>query len=284
VTKTLVAKIAAGALAAAGAAVAIVVLVSGGDTTAGQPGVWIDDPLHDSSVPIGPVPVMAHAADASGISAMEFAVDDVVLATQDVAGAPAFWLATFEWSADQPGSAVIRVRSRNTSGQWGTPAYATIHIGQTAPRPDPTAPPSTPPATPPITTPQTTAPHTTPPHTTAPPSTAPPTTTPACLDLVAPDLATPPHRAVVSTVAPALVWRYSGRCTPGGFQIQVSSARDFSAIDRSGNTDGSTTQWTVSPGLPDCQTWYWRVRAYTGRTVGGWSSPYAFDVRVGRCP
>jgi hypothetical protein len=274
VTGALIAKIAAGTLAVGTAvAVGIVLLLPDGDGPAGPPSAWIDDPLHGSTAPVGPVPVTAHAADEVGIAAMELAVNDAVVATHEVPGTPPFWMATFDWAADAPGTAVLRVRARNVDGQWGMPAFATVHIGGRTPTPTPTPTPSPSPSAPPSSTPPTTK----------PPTTAPPTSPPACVDLVAPDLAAPEHRAVVNTLTPLLDWRYAGSCTPGGFQVQVSLLRDFTLVDLTGSTGGSTTQWTVSTTLRDCATYYWRVRATTGQASGPWASPYAFDVRV-RCP
>jgi hypothetical protein len=260
VTGALAAKIAAGGLALGTAVVVgIVLLIPDRGAPAGLPSAWIDDPLHGSTAPLGTIHVTAHAADAAGIATMEFAVDEAVVATQEVPGAPAFWLATFDWQAAEPGSAVIRVRARNVDGHWGIPAFATVHIGERIPAATPTPSPSVTPS-------------------------ASPTTPPSCVDLAAPDLVAPAHRAVVRTLTPLLDWRYAGLCTPAGFQVQVSAVRDFTQVDRSGNTGGSTTQWTVSPALADCRTYYWRVRATSGGNPGPWASPISFDVQVGRCP
>lgn len=270
----LIAKITAGVLAAgAAAAVAIVLLQPDGGPEAGQPRAWIDDPLNGSSPPPGPVHVVAHAADPAGIAAMEFAVDDAVQETRDVPGSPTFWLANFDWAAEQAGTVVIRVRARSSTGAWGAPAFAIVHIGGRGSTP--TLPPTPPP---------TQAPPTTTPSVTPSQSSAPPTQPPACTQVVAPDPAAPPNRSTVTTVTPVLDWRYGGPCTPGGFEVQVSWSRAFTEIVRSGTTGGSTTQWTVSPALADCTTYYWRVRAVSAGTTGAWSDPYGFDVAVGRCP
>jgi hypothetical protein len=158
-------------------------------------------------------------------------------------------------------------------------AFATVYVGTRTATPPPTVSPSPTPTLAPTTSNDPPGP-----QTTAPPPPPPPTTPPACLDLVPPDLATPAHLADVGTLTPTLVWRYSGSCTPGGFQVQISSQRDFSTVDRSVDTGGTTTQWTVTPALSDCRTYYWRVRAYTGRTLGPWSSPFGFEVVLTRCP
>ena len=280
----LIAKIAAGTLAA-GAAVAVgaVLLWPDGDPVAGQPQAWIDDPLHGSSVPSGTLHVVAHAADPAGLAAVEFAVDDAVQEVQDVPGGPPFWLASFDWAAGQPGTVVLRVRARSTTGTWGLPAFTTVHIGGPTSTPTPTESPTTPASTPtPSTTPTTTS---TPPPPPPPPTTQPsPITHTFCVELVAPDLAAPSHRSVVRTVTPTLQWRYGGTCTPDGFEVQVARNRAMTEIERSGTTVGSTTQWTVGPALADCTTYYWRVRAVTGRIQGPWSDVYAFDVAAGRCP
>jgi hypothetical protein len=66
--------------------------------------------------------------------------------------------------------------------------------------------------------------------------------------------------------------------------VQVSTLRDFSRVSRTGTTGGGARSWSVTPALADCQTYYWRVRATVGRTIGSWSTTFAFVVREGRCP
>lgn len=283
VTKALVIKIAAGLAAATVVTAAIVVLTSGGERVLPKPTAWIDDPLHGSVMALGTVQVLAHAADPAGIESLELAVNGIVAGSHPAPGNPAFWMAGFEWIAEAPGSAVLRIRARNTSGVWGAPAFVTVHIGVAAVRPSVEPSPSLTPSVGPQPSTTTATPSKKP--TTAPrTTTAPPTTAAPCLNLAAPQLVAPEHRIAIGTFTPTLRWNYPGDCLPAGFQVQVSLLRDFSRVDRSGTTDGNGRQWTVSPALLDCKTYYWRVRSYTGRTLSAWAGPYSFDVRVGRCP
>jgi hypothetical protein len=287
VTRALVAKLGA-ALGGAGVVaggVLYVVLGGGGAGPSAAPRSWIDDPLHGSHAAPGAVAVLAHAADPDGIALVELAVNGAVVATQPVAPAAPFASATMTWTATGPGAALLRVRARDAAGEWGAPAHATIYVDGSSPTSPPTAtapptapPPSTgPPAPPPPTT--TRRPPTRPPSTTRPPS---PT---ACTSLVAPGLVSPAHNAVVGSRTPTLRWSYGGRCRPSGFTIQVSTERDFSRVTRTGSTGGATLNWSVTPALTDCQTYYWRVRATaTGGTAGAWSTTFGFVVREGRCP
>jgi hypothetical protein len=287
-TKALMVKL--GALTGGGAVIVAgaLYLVLGGGGGAGPavaPRSWIDDPLHGTHTSPGSIAVLAHAADPDGVAALELTVNAAVVATTAVTPATPLAQTVMTWTATTPGTAFLRVRARDTTGAWGAAAQVTIVVD--GPGPTPTVGPT---ATPPPTTsapttrpPTTTRPNPTrPPRTSRPPS---PTRSPApCTSLIAPRLVSPAHNAVVGARTPTLRWSYDGRCPPGGFTVQVSTERDFSSVERTGSVGGGARAWSVTPALTDCRTYYWRVRATIGRTVGAWSGTFGFIVREGRCP
>lgn len=167
-----------------------------------------------------------------------------------------------------------------------TPPPATAGPRPTAtPTARPTASPTPKPTAPP--TPKPTAPPT--PRPTAPPTPAPTArpTLPPC-DPLPPLLLSPDNGATIldpSQNPVTLMWEYhdTGDCAPSGFRIQVSTARDFSTIGVAGNTGPDTWQWTT-PTLPDCQTYYWRVRPKrSDGSLAGPSDVWRFELRIGRC-
>ena len=101
-----------------------------------SPQAWIDTPLNGWTLPLGPVEVVSHASDLSGISTVEFSVNGAVIAS----GPPEDGNATlvtsrFFWQADQEGTFTLQVRGQGTSGAWSEPATVVITVSATTPTP-----------------------------------------------------------------------------------------------------------------------------------------------------
>jgi hypothetical protein len=262
ITRALVLKVAAGAVATAAAGAVLVVVLSPAGAT-GAARSWIDDPLPGARLPLGVVDIIAHGADPDGVAAVELAVNGAVTETQDVTGGPTLATVRFDWNATEPGAAELVVRTRDGGGEWGAAAHATVYIGGIAPAP------TTPAATP-----------------SAEPGPSPTTTTapPPCTTITSPGLVSPAAGATVGSVSPVLRWSYSGPCPINGFALELGTDRDISRVLRSTTTASGVLTWQVAPPLFDCQRYYWRVRATLGGTPGPWSPVSSFVVRVGSCP
>ena len=92
------------------------------------PQAWLDHPLNNTSIPIAPLIIMAHASDADGVAKFEFAVNDTSVATVD-AGGSRLGSAAFEWTPPGPGTYTIRVRAVDNGGNVGADATAVVTVG-----------------------------------------------------------------------------------------------------------------------------------------------------------
>lgn len=114
------------------------------------PLVWIDQPLDGARVPIAPLILQAHAADADGIANIEFLVFDELIASV-TSGGTRLEEASVEWLPPYAGTYTINVRALDSQGNTNvrTPASVHITVGDDIPSPD--LPTSTPAANPSVT-------------------------------------------------------------------------------------------------------------------------------------
>ncbi len=105
-------------------------------------------------------------------------------------------------------------------------------------------------------------------------------TGPMCDDphaLVAPVLLAPANGAIYDDLRDAgLIWDYPEDCLPEGYRIDVSPDPDFNDTSLSGGTGSPSTRWGVGRPLTPCQTYYWRVAAVIGSTLGPYSDTRTF--------
>jgi len=106
----------------------LIIILSSCGTPSGGPQAWLDWPLDDSTHPLAPLTIQAHASDESGIAQFEFYVNDTLLSTVDSDGSR-LSERIIEWSPPEPGTYDIKVRAFDSSGVPGGYAIATINIG-----------------------------------------------------------------------------------------------------------------------------------------------------------
>lgn len=260
-------------MVAAAGVVSSVVLA---DLQSGAPRAWIDFPFDGSSLKMGDVEVVAHAADQEGVAEAMFRVNGAVIQTlQGQGGSHKLHTLRFRWNATSPGKFLLEVRARNASTAWGPPAAATVTIlGGPAPvqATSPPAPGTTPTPTPTATATLLAAPSSTPrptasasskpqplPSKTATP-TATPSQTPTPCSPPAPILTRPRQSELVDTNPPEFEWTYETLpCAPGGHRIIVATDRSLTQVVVSGDVGGTARSWRPNEQLPDCTTLYWRV-------------------------
>jgi hypothetical protein len=83
---------------------------------------------------------------------------------------------------------------------------------------------------------------------------------------------------------PMLIWDYPDPCVPQGYRIDLSTDSTFADTSLSGGTGNPSTRWFPGDDLTDCTTYYWRVAAINGTTLGPFSITRNFMVNVsGAC-
>lgn len=96
---------------------------------ASSPQAWIDAPLEGSSLPLGPIDVLAHGADPGGVSQMELTINGRPEGSPSLPeGGTSLVHVTWNWDPPGPGSYMLQVRSRDLAGTWSPPAQARIDI------------------------------------------------------------------------------------------------------------------------------------------------------------
>jgi uncharacterized protein YraI len=116
-----------------------------------------------------------------------------------------------------------------------------------------------------------------------------PGTLPTCPTdgLLAPVLVTPANGGSVNSLQPTLVWAYPDpACNPEGYRIDLSTDEAFADTSLSGGTGNPSTSWSPGRNLQACETYYWRVAAINGTTLGAFSAANAFRVEISgvECP
>jgi hypothetical protein len=216
------------------------------------PKVWIDRPLDGSSVPLAPLILQAHAADADGITKIEFLVFDSLIGGVPTGGTR-LEQASIEWMPPGPGVYTLNVRAMDKQGNTNAGGLASVQVTVSGGTPTPAA------------------------ALTTTPTPAALTTSGQCTAeaLVAPLLLAPADGAAV-TGEPLLAWSYpDASCHPDSFAVDISSDSSFTDISLGfGTQDYSETSrgWP----LPTGQCYYWRVKAYVPDVNGPPSPAWSF--------
>jgi len=114
----------------------ILLVLSACGAPANGPTTWLDRPLDNSSVPLAPLPILAHASDSSGVSQFIFEVNDATVAEVTADGSR-LGDASFEWNPPAPGTYKISVHAVNSDGDTGSIATARVTVGGlSTPTPD----------------------------------------------------------------------------------------------------------------------------------------------------
>jgi len=98
-----------------------------------------------------------------------------------------------------------------------------------------------------------------------------------CTKLTAPVPAGPPDGSSVLTAQPTLDWGDVKSAT--SYDVQVCSMSTCGIVARAAEVTES--QWTVSPELTRCRSYWWRARAKDACDVSEWSAIWNFDVKGG---
>lgn len=255
---------------------------------------WIDDPIDGSTVELGPMEVVAHAYDPSGLTGITLTVDGSVVADNPLDDAGVLAYATWTWTPGSGGVYVLEAYGTGKTGGAGLVGRAVVTVGnaRTAAPTTPTLPGSTTtlaptttitpestttipptttgptsPTTPPTTAPPTTAPPTTAPTTTTPTTTAPPPCTPP-----PPILLSPGDGATFIGPAPAITLDWTGwrgsppECQASGYYAELAMSPGARPI-ASQHSGSEVTVWTPARTLWSCNAdHYWRV--YSKRSDG----------------
>jgi hypothetical protein len=111
------------------AALAMSVLLAACGAPGRGPMAWLDQPLDGSRLPLAPVTILAHAADADGVASFEFFIDQDPLATAP-AGGGRLGQATVGWTPADPGTYTVRARAIDSAGNAGSEATSVVTIGR----------------------------------------------------------------------------------------------------------------------------------------------------------
>jgi len=104
-----------------------VTALAGCSPQSGGPRVWLDQPLDGQTFPMGPVTLLAHAADLDGLQAIEFRIDGAPVGEVAV-DAERFGEAGIEWLPPGPGTYSLEVAALDSIGARGSSARVTIII------------------------------------------------------------------------------------------------------------------------------------------------------------
>lgn len=225
----------------------ILFLVSCGTSTGG-PQAWLDWPLDNSSFPLAPLPIQAHASDQDGVAQIEFLVDDTPLITIDSNGSR-LSEAIYEWTPPGPGIYTIKARAVDTGGNPGAYAVSKITIGG---------------------------------QSSAIVITQTPSTDPICnlSQLVAPVLQAPAENGSVGTTV-HFEWSDTSfteiGCHPHSWRVDISEQSNFSDISLGFGTLNHLEISRDWP-LPAGKCYYWRVLAYVPDDYGPPSATRYFCI------
>lgn len=124
-------------------------LASACGTPTQGPQAWIDVPIDNTTIPLAPLVVIAHASDSSGVASMEFYANDQLIAAVN-SGGERLTSAEIEWNPPVPGTYLIGARAINNNGSAGAMATSLVTITGdlvAMPEEEETAPPDDPVAT-----------------------------------------------------------------------------------------------------------------------------------------
>lgn len=90
---------------------------------------WIDAPLNESTLPLAPYEIVAHASDPTEISTLELSIEGEIINTLSNTN-PNHLLMTFRqsWTPPSPGDYTIQVRAKNSSGEWSDFARVNVRV------------------------------------------------------------------------------------------------------------------------------------------------------------
>ena len=98
-------------------------------------------------------------------------------------------------------------------------------------------------------------------------------------DLVAPILMMPADGGLLE-LGQNLDWEYpASPCEPGGYNLQVNTASDFSGTEVGGFVPPPHSWWWPTTQLEQGTTYYWRVHAVLDGDVGPWSPTWSFNTK-----
>jgi len=93
------------------------------------PRVWIDSPLNGTTLPLGEVEILSHAASLGGIAQVELSVNGAVVRTDpNPSPGETLNLVRQTWLPRAGGTYQVSVRAQNTGGEWSAPASITLTI------------------------------------------------------------------------------------------------------------------------------------------------------------
>jgi len=90
---------------------------------------WVDAPLDESTLPLAPYEIVAHASDPDQIQRLEISVDGEVQGQiENPEPARLLMTAEFSWTPLEPGVYTIEARGQNGSGEWSSPARVRVTV------------------------------------------------------------------------------------------------------------------------------------------------------------
>ena len=263
---------------------------------------WIDAPLDGSVLPLAPYEVVAHSADQAGIAEVLFDQDgaNIDSAMQYADGSARLVTSRFQWVPPTYGTYVLTIRARNSLGELGAPASATVVISADAASPAPTADPGASPGESPGPSPSAGA--SLPPGQTATPApTTPPGVTPAPTPTKAPTPAPticPPPTPILDTpndfveldypseAQPLFEWHYSGGTGCLASQtihiynqvVGVDISADLGAGARSYQQRSNLPWDPDNTGDRSCAHYHWEVTGFNADGDGEQSASGSFRI------
>ncbi|KAA3643197.1 MAG: hypothetical protein DWQ07_22020 [Chloroflexi bacterium] len=92
------------------------------------PQAWIDQPLDGTNLPVDTaITIQAHASDDQGVASFEFSLDEQVLNTVNAAGTR-LGDAAMEWTPQEPGTYLIKVRAFDGEGNPGPYSIKEVNV------------------------------------------------------------------------------------------------------------------------------------------------------------
>ena len=103
----------------------------------GGPQAWIDAPLDNTTVPLAPLTITAHASAAGGVASIEFTIDDQSLTSVKTANGGRLEWRAVEWTPPGPGTYRIGARGVGNDGATGPLATSMVTVSGEAVLPVP---------------------------------------------------------------------------------------------------------------------------------------------------
>lgn len=92
---------------------------------------WFDAPMNESTHPVAPMEIVAHAADPGGVALVEISVNNEVLSRRPPDSTSAS-LVTFrvDWGPASPGDYILVVRAQDHAGVWSAPSSTHVVLSE----------------------------------------------------------------------------------------------------------------------------------------------------------